>query len=221
MNIRKEDEIIVVVPRDELFENNTRLFQGVEQDKETVAMLMDTMGKHRSTMRRGSEEELDTPLERNAELNTAFKQPIPYIIVKKGEKMFVTERLAGSGEGRLKGKLSMGLGGHMNEKDTSLSMEELIRINTERELEEEVYLEGEGAVRIIGLLNDDSDPTGYVHIGVLGFLELEETQDMTIKETDVLAGYWYTLEELSNPEIYDRLENWGKIVVDLLNSENK
>ncbi|MFJ8247239.1 hypothetical protein [Peribacillus asahii] len=215
--MKKEDEIIIVVSRKNLFEDEALTFQGSTSDKELVDKIMYNMDKYYKSMRRGGTKELDVPKTKNAELNFAFKQPIPYIIIKRGDQFFVTERLEGGGESRLHGKLSMGAGGHMNplEKDY-YSIDKIIAINTERELEEELDIQGEYNLNIIGLINDDSEDVSRVHIGILGFLELEEGGEVAVRETDQLAGKWYTIDELREPSTYNRLENWGKIVVNMM-----
>ena len=46
-----------------------------------------------------------------AEGQPAFKQIIPYVILRQGDKIFVTRRLNKGGEARLHGKISIGVGG--------------------------------------------------------------------------------------------------------------
>jgi predicted NUDIX family phosphoesterase len=217
--IKKEDEIIVVVNRKKLFNNEELAFQGSTSDKEVVNAIMLNMDKHYRSMRRGGIKEANTPKANNAELNFDYKQPIPYIVIRRGNQYFVTERLQGGGESRLHGKLSMGIGGHMNPLEYEYySINKVILENTIRELNEEISITGNGEYNIetVGLINDDLDDVGRVHIGILGFLVLEEGTEVTVKEKEQLAGHWYTLDQLKSEEVYSRLENWGKIVVDML-----
>lgn len=210
----KWEEIIVVADRKSVFENETLTFQGSISDKSLVDRIMSNIDKNQKTMRRGNDND-PTPKANNAEINLDYLQPIPYIVIKRGDQFYATQRLQGAGEGRLHGKIALGAGGHMNPLDGA-SIGEVIEENTKRELEEELDIQGKYTLEMIGLINDDSDDLNRVHIGVLGFLELEETGEVTVKETEQLLGQWYTLDELRDREIYERLENWGKIVVDLL-----
>lgn len=215
--MKKEDEIIVTVSRKKLFEDETLTFQGNTSDKELIEKIMLNLDKYYKAMRRGGTKELDTPLSKNAELNFDQKQPIPYIVIRRGAEFFVTERLEGGGESRLHGKLSMGAGGHMNPLSKDYySIHEVIRVNTERELEEELEITGKININPIGLINDDSELVGKVHIGILGVIDLKETDTVTVRETEQLAGSWMTLEQLKEKDTYERLENWGKIVVDMM-----
>ncbi|MGP0689777.1 hypothetical protein ACW5UC_24845 [Priestia aryabhattai] len=214
----KWEEIIIVVNRKKLFNNEELAFQGVTKDQELVDAIMHNIDMHYKSMRRGNEKD-PTPKTRNAEINTDFKQPIPYIVIRRGNELFVTERLEGAGEGRLHGKLSLGAGGHMNPLDSDMfSFHRVLIENTERELEEELEIitGNESFPKVIGLINDDSEPVSKVHIGILGIIDLSEGDTVTVRETEQLAGSWISLDDLKSKEVYDRLENWSKIVVDIL-----
>src|SRR5688572_9668213 len=54
---------------------------------------------------------------RAAEQNSAWKQIIPYVVVRRGESILLLERKKKQGEVRLHGKLSIGVGGHINPVD--------------------------------------------------------------------------------------------------------
>jgi predicted NUDIX family phosphoesterase len=212
----KWEEIILVANRKKLFEDESLTFQGSTTDEELVDRIIYNIDKHYKSMRRGNEKD-PTPKSKNAEINFDYIQPIPYIVIKRGNQFYATQRLKGAGEGRLHGKLAMGAGGHMNPLEQEwYAFNKVLTVNTERELEEELDIKGEYNLKITGLINDDSDDVNRVHIGILGFLELEDDGEVSVKETKQLAGEWYTIEELRESETYTRLENWGKIVVDLL-----
>ena len=62
-----------------------------------------------------------------AEQRPDYKQIIPYVILRRGDEVFVTRRLSKGGEARLHGKISIGIGGHaptmltpLEQKDTFL-----------------------------------------------------------------------------------------------------
>ncbi len=120
--------MIVVAPRKHVFHNESLAFQGVVSGHEQVATIMNRINRHFSEMRRG-----------NAEEDTAFKQPIPYVVIRRGTEIYSYERLKGGGESRLHQKLSIGFGGHMN-AILSSSFTEMLEANTQRELHEELFL---------------------------------------------------------------------------------
>ncbi len=215
--MKKEDEVIIVVPRKKLFKDETLTFQGSTTDKALVDEIMYHIDMYQQPMRRGSKEEVNVPKSKNAEMNLDYVQPIPYIVIKRGDQFYATQRLQGGGESRLHGKIAMGAGGHMNPLEHDwYAFSIVLKENLERELEEELEITGKYDIKVIGLINDDSDDVNKVHIGILGFLELEEDGEVTVRETEQLAGKWCTLEQLKEKSTYDRLENWGKIVVDSL-----
>ncbi len=71
-------------------------------------------------------------------------------------------------------------------------------------------------MKTIGLINDDENEVGRVHIGILSVLDLEEDAEVSVRETNQLAGNWITLEDLLTDETYNRLETWSQFVVDIL-----
>lgn len=210
--VNKMDEQILVANRQHLFKNEEFAFQGVINKNENKHLVNDIIGGlnlYLEVMRRGDAEE-----------NTNYKQPIPYAVIKRENLLYGYTRLEGGGETRLHGKISLGLGGHMNPIDDTVDFGELILANLDRELEEEVSITSPNTdnvqmtLNIIGLINDDKEDVGKVHIGILAFIELPEDAEVTVNETEQLEGKWFTKEELL--ENYDKLENWSKFVVDTL-----
>ena len=201
----KMDEMIIVAPRVNVFNNETLTFQGVNSDNETLKEVVSNLANTYSVMRRGDAEE-----------NPTFKQPIPYCVLKRGNEVFVYERLQGGGETRLHSKLSMGVGGHMNKFEVEDFYEQL-SVNLERELEEELLIDGDRlSLDTIGLINDDENEVGKVHIGLLVIAELKEDATVAVRETDQLKGMWLTIEDLTQSDTYERLESWSQFVVDVL-----
>lgn len=216
MTNAKWEEIILVAPRTKVFEAETLTFQGTETDPEKVARIVRNIAGTFSTMRRGNEQD-STPKENNAEINTDYKQPIPYAVIRRGEEIYMYERLSGGGEGRLHNKLSLGAGGHMNPIAENISFGETLSVNLSRELEEELDIEDKKMkLTPIGLINDDSEEVSKVHIGVLTMIDVAVGTEVSVRETEQLDGSWILIEDLKNPEVYNRLETWSQIVVDLL-----
>jgi predicted NUDIX family phosphoesterase len=84
----------------------------------------------------------------------------------------------------------------------------------EREIEEELDLPGEHPHRIVALLNDDSNPVGRVHLGVVHLFEL--TSDQVSAREEALADLqFYSVDELRGP-LYQNLESWTRFCVDAL-----
>ena len=58
----------------------------------------------------------------------------------ENDEILVYQRLSGGGEERLHGQSSVGVGGHMNNVVGADSINEVLRVNAQRELNEEVGL---------------------------------------------------------------------------------
>ena len=73
--------------------------------------------------------------------------------------------------------------------------------------------DGRFEAQLIGLLNDDSSPVSKVHLGVV-FLVDGDSPNISIRETDKLAGELLTLEEMRI--YYLGMESWSQMVYDRL-----
>src|ERR1700732_3610694 len=109
-----------------------------------------------------------------AENDPNLKQIIPYAILVSGGKGLRYKRGKKSGEQRLVAKGSIGIGGHMNDRDEgffALDMNAYL-VGVQREIDEELIVEHPTRSRIAALINDDSNEVGQVHLGVVHVFEL-------------------------------------------------
>jgi predicted NUDIX family phosphoesterase len=138
------------------------------------------------------------------------------VIIKRGDQVFSYKRLTGGGEVRLHNQISLGVGGHLNNVE-GLDFYGVLADGLQRELEEELYINKDKlTLNTVGLINDDANEVGKVHIGMLVVGEVTEDEEISVKETDQLLGEWINIDELRNPEIFDRLETWSQFAVDVL-----
>ncbi len=120
-------ERVLVVPRTSLDELGT--FQGLCTNESVWNKLLSD---------RDSMQFMDRDA---AEVDPSFKQLIPYLILTHQGRVFCYRRNKKGGEERLHHRLSIGIGGHIN--DTDLLLEgDVYRHGFERELSEEVELSG-------------------------------------------------------------------------------
>ena len=110
-----------------------------------------------------------------AENDPTHKQLIPYCVFRCGARILHYTRGKAGGESRLHAKLSVGVGGHVNPVDTGggKTGPQAYHAAVTREIEEELDLPEDHQHRIIALLNDDSNPVGQVHLGVVHLIELQ------------------------------------------------
>lgn len=144
------------------------------------------------------------------EEDASLKQIIPYVILRHDVRIFLVERTRGGSEARLRDKLSIGLGGHINPGDGDRASDR-VAAGMERELTEEVDLPAGWRAKPIGLLNDDVEAVGRVHFGLVYVADLP-SPDVHVRETSKLAGAFATREEIR--AAYPRLESWSQFVVD-------
>jgi predicted NUDIX family phosphoesterase len=148
------------------------------------------------------------------ENDPGYQQIIPYVVFRHDGRYFLTHRLRASSEKRLRKQYSLGIGGHINPGD--LDAGDPILDGLRREWGEEVIYDGKFEAQLIGLLNDDSSPVSKVHLGVV-FLVDGDSPNISIRETDKLAGELLTLEEMRI--YYLGMESWSQMVYDRLAGE--
>ena len=147
-----------------------------------------------------------------AEEDPSFKQLIPYVVVTHGDKLLHYRRGSGSGETRLLKKGSVGIGGHINDADGMGEAFDAAAYQRAlmRELMEELNIGGSFIERPLALLNDDSNPVGAVHLGIVHQCQIS-SPDVTANEEAIAELGFLTLEELSAR--HDQLETWSQLVV--------
>ena len=150
---------------------------------------------------------------RYTETDSSFKQIIPYCLVTCGDSVFLLRRTKKGGEARLHGRLSIGVGGHINPVDEEVG--DVVEAGADRELEEEIVVEAPCTREPVGIINDDASKVGSVHFGIVFRVEVEEPK-VRVRETDQLEGEFVTrdaLRELLANE-RDRFETWTALILD-------
>jgi len=148
------------------------------------------------------------------EKDPSFKQIIPYAIISNKESFYLFRRTSKQTEKRLHNKFSLGVGGHMNPKDSMEPNEQYLIDELKRELYEEVRLLNGCLIEIIefiGFINDDTIPVGSVHIGLLYNIHVSN-KEVYINETDKMTADWIDKSNLA--EFYEGMETWTKITFD-------
>lgn len=141
-----------------------------------------------------------------AEADPTFKQLIPYVVVRDRGAVFLMHRTDAGGDSRLHGRASIGVGGHLNPVDEG---EDALLAGLRREWDEELDAAWEPEFGLVGLLNDDSNPVGSVHLGVVFSVEANGG-GVQVREHDKLVGSFVERDAVAAS--WERLETWSRLV---------
>ncbi len=145
------------------------------------------------------------------EQDPAYKQLIPYCIFQHTAQdgrpwLFHYRRGTKQGESRLHSKRSIGIGGHISTVD--LGDHSPYEVGMKRELEEEVVIDSPFTQQCVGMINDDENEVGQVHLGIVHVLDLERPH-VRSRETDISESGFSLAEDLVT-EIHE-FETWSQI----------
>ncbi len=146
------------------------------------------------------------------ETDPAFKQLIPYIVLRCGDLVFHYRRGASGTEKRLEALRSVGIGGHISEADAAGGIDPY-QTGMMRELTEEVELGCGFTERCIGFINDDRTPVGSVHLGAVHVFELESPSAHSREDALADSGFATLAELIADLSAF---ETWSQFVLEHL-----
>lgn len=195
-NIQIHDEHILVVARENFFINDADSWNGLKEvDFEKYIHIINEKKEFlpRSSM----------------EVDFKYKQIIPYLIYTYDNKYFLMQRKSDASEVRLRNKLTLGIGGHIRQEDLTDSS---LFSWALREFHEEVHYAGNITVKPLGILNDDSNDVGKVHLGFVLLLQ-GDSADISVK-SELKSGALLPLSECIAQR--ESMESWSQFVIDFL-----
>ena len=198
-------EFVYVAPREALFPTCfPQGFQPFEGDAD-ARRLLGTLKEHGFFVERP-----------RAERTPAWKQVIPYCVVSSEGRVLLMKRRSKGGEARLHDKLTIGVGGHINPIDVD-DADELVLAAAHREISEEIDVPSPYELRLVGTINDDTNPVGAVHLGLV--FTVNTLGPVTIREQDVLEGNLVDADELRTKLARgENYESWSAMLVAALDS---
>jgi len=143
------------------------------------------------------------------ETNTNYKQIIPYLVFEFEGNYFLMQRQSQASESRLASKYSLGIGGHLRKEDLEGSN---FFEWAQREFHEEIDYKGKLEIEPLGVLNDDSNEVGQVHIGFVLLLR-GNSSDIKVK-SELAGGQLLSLTQCKSR--YAAMETWTQLVFDFL-----
>ena len=187
-----EDELVLVVPRSQAIIDGG--WRGVTAaGLERVLAAVAAVGRFRPR--------------REMEADPSQKQVIPYLVLRDGGRYFLMRRTRAGGDERLHDRWSIGVGGHLNPGDGD------VRGGLLREWREEIDAAFVPDFRVVGLINDDENEVGAVHLGVV-FVADAAGRPAMVRETEKLSGRFATAAEVQ--AVRGDLETWSELVFDFL-----
>ena len=148
------------------------------------------------------------------ENDPSYKQLIPYVLFCHDdgagcETIFQYTRGMRQDESRLRGKRSVGIGGHISMKDsTPNGSGNAYSEGMSRELAEEVSIETPYREQCIGLINDDETNVGRVHLGIVHLFDVERPAVLA-RESEIMDGSFRPVQDIL---LYlDDFEMWSQI----------
>lgn len=150
------------------------------------------------------------------ESDPSFKQLIPYCIFQYTDDagmphVFRYTRGKGGGESRLRAKKSVGVGGHICTLDVGdLSAYE---VGMQRELAEEVVIDCQYEQQLVGLINDDENDVGRVHLGMVHLFTCQ-SPNVSAREDDIAAASFEPVGQVM--EDLDGYETWSRYCLEAL-----
>jgi len=193
-SVKSNDENILVVKRNHMFPTGS--WNGIKKTKDSL--FVETIFEKKEFLPRSLMEH-----------DPSYKQIIPYLIFNHEDRYFLMQRKAKASEKRLRSKYSLGIGGHIRQEDIQ---DADIYSWAKREFHEEVDYQGNVAVEFLGILNDDTNDVGKVHVGFVYLLK-GDSSEISVKD-ELQSGDLLTLYECE--DLYQHMENWSQIVFDFL-----
>jgi predicted NUDIX family phosphoesterase len=150
-----------------------------------------------------------------AEVDPTHKQIIPYCLIRRRQgdsvpQFYAYYRSKKQGEQRLHGKRSLGIGGHVNPCDAHADVSDYLA-GLKRELAEELVLPAYQLRALYGIVNDDSNDVGKVHVGVVHICDVDTDAVAAVDDTEMLDGCLMSLAELVAD--VESFEIWSQLIL--------
>lgn len=150
------------------------------------------------------------------ETDPSFKQLIPYCIIRFQDsagdvELFQYTRGKKQGEKRLHAKRSVGIGGHICTLDRGDACP--YDVGMQRELDEEIAIGTSYQSSCVGLINDDQNDVGRVHLGVVHLIDVAEPV-VKPREMEIEGAGFESIKDILF-EI-DQFETWSQICLKAL-----
>ena len=157
---------------------------------------------------------------KDAEKDSAYKQPIAYMIIRglnSGKVFFYrrSKKAENHGEKRLLGQMSGCIGGHVEIFDVGEHDDNPILRSATRELCEEIgIVTTEKDLKFVGVVNDNSDSVGEVHLGLV-YSVIVDINLVKISSPEIAEGGFVSPDFIKKKcKLSGEVENWTRILAE-------
>ena len=153
-----------------------------------------------------------------AETDTSAKQLVSYGFIEIKNTFLRLHRTGHANRPELKSRLSIGVGGHVEEKDLLLNetLENTLKKCLMRELEEELLMDEEPEVELCGFINDESNEAGKYHIAAVHRVRLR-TGTLRVRQgvsdQEFGEGSWALVPKEKLAKEIERFDPWSQHII--------
>lgn len=147
-------------------------------------------------------------------------QTIPYVVVEHNEKVLVYIRPTKGNETRLHGKVTIGVGGHVDLDDvvsekSIINLKATLSLAAVREIEEEIGLAVEtDRIEWTGLIMRRDGPVDRVHLGYVAKLRINDDEALNIKETEETGKIQFMRQDIIEENMVGyEIEAWTNAII--------
>jgi predicted NUDIX family phosphoesterase len=152
------------------------------------------------------------------ETDEAYRQLVSYVVFRHSRSVLAYRRTPKGGETRLHGKLSVGVGGHVNVTDVVshegiVDLRETLRRACAREIAEEVNCATIDRLETVGIIQESANAVSRVHLGVVAECWLSAPEVRPI-DPGLVDLRFIPLAELT--DLSEQMETWSSALVSYL-----
>lgn len=149
------------------------------------------------------------------ENDETYRQLVSYVVFRHQRSLLIYRRAPKGGETRLHGRLSVGVGGHVNVSDIvskagSIDLLATLQRACGREIAEEIECGAIDQLETIGVICESVNAVSRVHLGIVMECRLSQP-NFTLLDPGLVDGHFVAATELAG--LTDRLETWSSALV--------
>ena len=160
------------------------------------------------------------------ESDTKYIQPIPYVILVNGFDVLCYKRSDKNGDERLRGGISVGFGGHVNDHDivlggrmkSHIDLKGSIKRAAKREIFEETGVTIDpDKLFLVKILHNIDTPVNAVHLGLV-FLCQVNNEKFDFNPDEITSYWWSNIVDATKSGKH--MESWSNLAIHHIYANN-